>query len=100
MRMKLMPASKMRVHHQRFHGMYGSRGRSELMPKPSWIWLDLRGTKWFGNFLPRASLRPYRVTIMANANRHKPQFRKTSRPEFRDLAISLSLAVSANDLSD
>ncbi len=38
----------MRVHHQRFHGKYGSRGRSELIPNPFWICDDLFGGTRFG----------------------------------------------------
>src|SRR5579884_9078 len=46
MRIQLTPASNIRVHHQRFQGKYGSRGRSELMPKPSRICDDrLGGTR-------------------------------------------------------
>ena len=43
MRIQLTPASNMRVHHQRSHGRYGSRGRLELMPNPLSIWDDRFG---------------------------------------------------------
>src|SRR5690242_14680373 len=48
MRIHLNPASNMRVHHQRFQGRKGSRGRSELMPNPSWIWEERFGGTWSG----------------------------------------------------
>src|SRR5690349_5247073 len=43
MRIHLKPASNIRVHQRRFHGKYGSRGRSELIPKPSRICEDRLG---------------------------------------------------------
>ena len=42
-RIHLKPASNMRVHQRRFHGKYGSRGKSELIPNPSWIWEERLG---------------------------------------------------------
>ncbi|PYT36196.1 MAG: hypothetical protein DMG58_00245 [Acidobacteria bacterium] len=39
----------MRVHHHRSHGKYGSRGRSELMPKPLSIWEERLGGTRSGN---------------------------------------------------
>src|SRR5262249_50646004 len=51
MRIHLNPASNMRVHHQRFQGKYGSRGRSELRPKPSSICEVRLGGTFSGSFL-------------------------------------------------
>src|SRR5262249_20095755 len=48
MRIHLKPASNMRVHHQRFHGRYGSRGRAEVIPNPSRIWEDRFAGAWSG----------------------------------------------------
>src|SRR6266481_275707 len=44
----LNPASNIRVHQRWFHGRYGSRGRSEFMPNPSWIWDERLGGTWLG----------------------------------------------------
>src|SRR5215831_5527808 len=48
MRTHLKPASNIRVHQRRLQGKYGSRGKSVLIPNPSWICEERLGGTWVG----------------------------------------------------